>query len=297
MRINSRSLSYAGALLLAGTAALAAPAAAQASAALPPPVVPCSSSALVAAIQQANGARFAALVLSRGCDYVLTSAAAPGDGLPPITGNLVILGTGGTTISRSSSAAFRIFDVAGGRLALVNVTVANGNGAGTGGGILDNGSLVLRNVRLTGNTSGTAGGLGVGGSAQAAVSFSQLTGNSATSATGGGIENAGQLAVDHSRLAGNTAVAFGGGLITEQGATSRVTRTSVAHNSLATKGGGIANLGTTVLTLDRVVFNQAGDGGGIFNFPNGTVSLRLTLVAFNSPDNCTPQGTIRGCRN
>jgi len=71
----------------------------------------------------------------------------------------------------------------------------------------------------------------------------------------------------------------------------------VAHNSLATKGGGIANLGTTVLTLGRVVFNQAGDGGGIFNFPNGTVSLRLTLVTFNSPDNCTPQGTIRGCRN
>lgn len=62
-----------------------------------------------------------------------------------------------------------------------------------GGRILDEGSLSLRNVRLTGNTSGTAGGLGVGPTAQAAVSFSQLTGNSATSAVGGGIQNAGQL--------------------------------------------------------------------------------------------------------
>ena len=115
MRIISRSSGYASALLLAGTAALAAPAAAQASAALPgPPVVPCSSSALVAAIQQANSARFATLVLSRGCDYVLTKAVSGKDGLPPITGNLVVLGSGGTTISRSSSAAFRIFDVAAG---------------------------------------------------------------------------------------------------------------------------------------------------------------------------------------
>jgi len=27
------------------------------------------------------------------------------------------------------------------------------------------------------------------------------------------------------------------------------------------------------------------------------VTLQQTLVAFNSPDNCNPQGTIAGCRN
>jgi hypothetical protein len=42
------------------------------------------------------------------------------------------------------------------------------------------------------------------------------------------------------------------------------------------------------------VFNRAGNlGGGILNA--GTLSLRFTLVAFNSPDNCSPPGTIRGC--
>ena len=50
-----------------------------------------------------------------------------------------------------------------------------------------------------------------------------------------------------------------------------------------------------MLTGDRVVFNSAGSGGGIFN--SVTLSLRFTLVAFNSPDNCVPRGTIRGCRN
>ena len=85
MRIIARRSGYSAALLLAGTAALGAPAAARASAAAPPvTVVPCSSSALVTAIQNASmpvqmisGARPAILRLAGHCDYVLTSAAAP----------------------------------------------------------------------------------------------------------------------------------------------------------------------------------------------------------------------------
>jgi hypothetical protein len=39
-------------------------------------------------------------------------------------------------------------------------------------------------------------------------------------------------------------------------------------------------------------------GGGILSAgPLATVTLRFTLVAFNTPDNCNPQGTIAGCRN
>ena len=300
MRILSRSSGYACALLLAGTAALAMPAIAQASAALPaPPVVPCSGSALVAAIQQANSARFATLVLSRGCDYVLTKAVSGKDGLPPITGNLVVLGSGGTTISRSSSAAFRIFDVAAhARLALANLTVANGNsGNEVGGGIIDEGTLVLRNVRLTGNTAPSGGGLEVQNGAHATISFSELDGNNATGAVGGAIDSSADLVVDHSRVTGNTAHSFGGGVFTSDPGTSRITGTVVARNAAGSTGGGIVNTtgATTVLIGDRVVFNRAGSGGGIFN--GGTIQLRFTLVAFNSPDNCSPQGTIRGCRH
>jgi hypothetical protein len=300
MRIISRSPVYASALLLAGTAALAMPAAAQATAALPgPPVVPCSSSALVSAIQQANSARFATIVLSRNCNYVLTAAVSGKDGLPPVTGTLVVLGSGGTTISRSSSAAFRIFDVtAHARLTLVNLTVANGNsGNEVGGGIIDEGTLVLRNVRLTGNTAPSGAGLDVQNGAHAVISFSELDGNNATGIAGGAIDNSADLVVDHSRVTGNTAHSFGGGVFTSDPGTSRITRTVVARNVAGRTGGGIVNTtgATTVLTLDRVVFNSAGSGGGIFN--GGTIVLRFTLVAFNSPDNCSPQGTIQGCRH
>ena len=351
MRITPRSSVYAGALLLAGTAALAAPAALASAAVQPPPNVPCSSSALVAAIQHANTVGSATLLLAPGCNYVLTTAASDGDGLPPVTGSLTISGSQGTTISRSSSApAFRILHVAaGGSLTLAGVTLANGSTNNFGGGVLDLGTLALQNVKVTGSTAAFGGGLFIGTNARAAASFSEFTGNTAidtggaisaegaalalrnvklagntadsaggalftgagqtmisfSSLTGntsqgfggGAINNASQLAIDHSTLSGNTARGTeGGGLRTAVGGTSQVSRTVVTRNSAGTAGGGIANHGTTVLTLDRVVLNHATDGGGIANL-TGTVSLRFTLVAFNSPDNCTPQGTIRGCRH
>src|SRR5690242_2952097 len=353
MRMIFRPSAYASALLLAGTAALAAPAALAAAAVQPPPNVPCSSSALVAAIQHANSAGTATLLLSPGCNYVLTTAVSADDGLPTVTGNLTITGSQGTTISRSSATLFRIFHVAaGGSLTLSGVTLANGNTNNFGGAILDLGNLALRNVTVTGSTAAFGGGLFTGTNARATASFSEFTGNTAiddggaisaggaalalwhvklagntagsaggalfigpgqqqntisfSSLTGntsqgfggGAINNAGQLAIDHSTLTGNTARGTeGGGLRTAVGGTSRVSRTFVARNSAGTLGGGIANHGTTVLIGDRVVLNRATDGGGISNAPNGSVSLRFTLVAINSPDNCTPQGTIRGCRH
>jgi hypothetical protein len=299
-----RSSGYVAALLLAGTAALAAPAAAQASAALPgPAVVPCSSSDLVTAINRANSARSAVLLLSRGCNYVLTTAAAGNDGLPPVTGRIILIGGHGTQISRASAAGpFRILEVAaGGALTLANLTVANGklDGPNNGGGILDLGTLALRNVRLTGNSGGgegVGGGLFVGIGAQATISGSELDGNSG--AAGGAVFSLGSLAVNRSALARNTTPANGGAIFADAGSTTRISGTAVTRNSTGIRGGGILNVGAMALSGDRVTFNRAAvDGGGIFNAGSGTVSLRFTLVAFNTPDNCSPQGTIRGCRH
>jgi hypothetical protein len=278
-----RSLAFrAAATAVAGAAVLAMPAAAQASAAAPAPtLVPCSSSALISAIRNANSAGTATLQLARGCDYVLTRTVAEDDGLPPVTGNIVIAGGGATTISHGRGAGlFRILEVSrGGALTLVNVTVANGQLAGTdgfddeGGGILDGGTLVLRDVTLTGNSSrdGFGGGLFVDGGAHATVSDSKLDGNSASSGGfGGAIFNVGDLAVDGSVLTRNT----------------------------ADHGGGIQNQGTLTLRGGLVTFNRAAqDGGGIGNSGAGTVTLRSTVVTANTPDNCHPQGTIAGCRN
>jgi hypothetical protein len=293
--------------IVAGAAVFAAPAAAQALAAAPgPAMVPCRSDALVSAINQANRAGTATLQLARGCDYVLTRTVAEDDGLPPVTGKITIIGGPGTEISRAQSAGlFRILEVSGGALTLVNLTVANGHLAGVdgfddeGAGIRDGGTLDLRHVRLIANRNdgGFGGGLYVDGGARATISDSDLDGNSAISGFGGAVFSLGDLAIDRSALAGNTAD-NGGGVLTLLGSTTRISRTAVNGNNATTQGGGIQNQGAMMLTGDRVTFNHATRrGGGIFNLNPGTVTLQNTQVAFNSPDNCNPQGTIAGCRN
>ena len=306
--IIPRSLVVRAAGTIVATAAVlaAAPAAAQASAALPgPAMVPCTSTGLVTAIQNANNGGPATLLLARGCTYTLTTAAAGNDGLPPVTGTITLIGGHGTQISRDPTAPpFRILDVAaGGTLTLVNLTVANGKLTGDrdfGGGIQDLGALVLRNVRLTGNSvnasSSRGGGLFVDGAAQATISGSELDHNSAGG--GGAISSSGAVTIDQSTLARNTAD-FGGAIDTGTGSTTRISGTVVTGNRAGREGGGILNEGAMTLRGGLVAFNQASEvGGGILNAPAlGTVSLRFTVVAFNTPDNCFPQGTIPGCQH
>src|SRR5262249_26778071 len=117
---------------------------------------------------------------------------------------------------------------------------------------------------------------------------------------GAAIFNDGHLIVDQSTLSENTATAGSGGAIyANTGSTTVISRTVVTRNSAHLQVGAIFNTGIIVLSGDRVTLNQAslGSGGGIRNASPGTVLLRFTVVASNTPDNCSPRGTIRGCLN
>jgi hypothetical protein len=63
-------------------------------------------------------------------------------------------------------------------------------------------------------------------------------------------------------------------------------------------GGAIYNDGltaTTSLTGSVITGNTAATaGGGILN-ATGAVTLSLTVLLSNKPDNCAPEGTIAGC--
>ena len=37
--------------------------------------------------------------------------------------------------------------------------------------------------------------------------------------------------------------------------------------------------------------------GGIFAIPGSPVTLKLTLIARNAPDNCAPPSSVAGCKN
>jgi hypothetical protein len=173
------------AIVLAGAAlaAAAAPATAQAQAKLP-----CSTDALVTAIDTANSSGPARIDLRPYCTYDITAPAAATDGLPVITGDITLVGGPNTVIERSASASdpFRILDVAaGGTLSVTGISIQNGSVSGLGGGIQNAGTLKLKHVTLSGNHASNGGALANLTGATARVLNALIATNTTTSiATG-----------------------------------------------------------------------------------------------------------------
>ena len=180
---------------------------------------------LVAAITSANAAGGSNTVqLSAGCTYTLTAVNnnwyGP-DGLPAIASEMTIEGNGATIARFASAPRFRFFfvgaDIANGntsnyvspgpgRLTLTDVTLSGGlakggdsdeggGGAGMGGAIFSQGTVIIDASTLTGNTaqggaSGNpgvgAGGGGIGTDADAGGSFDSLGGGFGAGSFGGG---------------------------------------------------------------------------------------------------------------
>jgi hypothetical protein len=258
--------------------------------------VPCGAAALATAVTAANTTP-SVLRLAPSCTYLLTSA------LPQVSGHIVLLGGPATSIRRDPATPdLRLLDVAaGGRLRVWQITLLNGGTTtGPGGGVRNAGDLVLDHVTLTGNTALNDNGGALENTGTAVVAHSLLAANATRgpdgSRDGGGIHNDGTLTVFLSRFSGNIAVRDGGGVFTAAGHTTRLIQSTLASNTAANLGGGIANRGTTTLVRTLVRYNQAigttTAGGGIQNAA-GSVVLRRSLVTANSPDDCTP--SVPGC--
>ncbi|MDN3358094.1 hypothetical protein [Actinomadura sp. DC4] len=298
MSSSLRAAGGIGAAVLAGAALTMAQAPARA-AAKKVVFVPCSAPALAAAITAANVTP-TTIRLSADCTYDITTPAVIGStALPPITGNVTMIGGPSTALRRDPNIAVaRILQVnAGGRLDLEGVFVLNGiaDGAG-GGGILNNGSLVLRQDTLSGNTGPNGGAVSNGATANALISRTVISSNS-TTGSGGGVINLGSLTVSGSRLTGNTSGIDGGGIATVSGATHLI-QSTIDRNVATGTGGGIYNVATTTLSRTLVELNRAvnvGGGGGIRNVAPGVVTLSVSSVRNNTPDNCSPPNTISGC--
>ncbi|WP_197351911.1 right-handed parallel beta-helix repeat-containing protein [Streptomyces bathyalis] len=285
---------------------------------------------LVNAINRANASANAGrITLASHCTYNLTTPNNADDGLPEITGNVTISGRD-TTIRRAPSATqdFRIFHVAtGGTLNLNSLTVSNGRvgNALSGGGIANSsGTLNLNRTIVRNNLAGDGGGIANtggrtnldrstverntangfgGGIINAGNGTLRMEGGSLLRnralEIGGGLENIGGTAsLESVSVRGNTAQ-LGGGLRNVNGSTLRLRSTTVRDN-IAVNGAGISNGGTgSTVTLFRslVTRNTAiTAGGGILN-QGGQVTLTESRVIRNTPDNCSPEGSVPGCTN
>jgi hypothetical protein len=165
--------------------------------------------------------------------------------------------------------------IANGGTATINASQVNGNIApgGNGGGILNHGAMTINASTVNDNTTPTdsSGDLG-GGGGIANLNITALT----------GAADSGVLTITLSQVNGNTGTGHGGGIL-EDGVT--------ANDALGLPGGPLT------LKLSQVTGNAAGFGGGIYASTGSPVTLKVTLIAKNTPDNCEPLGSISGCRN
>jgi hypothetical protein len=243
------------ALLVAAPAASAAP-------------IPCTTTALVDAIDAANVAPDATTIeLAAGCTYTLTTAvggAGGPTGLPTISSPVIVQGNGATLRRDPAAPEFRLLRVGAGSLRLEDATLTGGTVAGSngnGGAIhanCDAVALELRRVVLSGNAAGL----------------------------GGALSSCAPLSVEESLLVGNTAD-LGGALVVEPGVAgdSEVVNSTFSDNRTLVNTGSAVFVFPGVRTLLRhttIAGNQSAVAGGAVI---GAI-LRNTILADNVPDNC-----------
>ncbi|HXT35745.1 MAG TPA: Ig-like domain repeat protein, partial [Chloroflexota bacterium] len=176
-----------------------------------------------------------------------------------LTQDVMIDGTG-QAVTISGGGAVQVLSIASGTAVNLNkLTITNGSGNPSGGGITNAGTLTVTNSTFSGNTAGVS--------------------------NGGGIDNEGTLTVASSTFTGNSA--FRGGAIYSSSGPLTVTNSTFTGNSVGVGGTGGAldmNAGSATLTNVTMAGNTAAGGGGIYN--NAVVAVTNSIVAQNTGGDC-----------
>jgi hypothetical protein len=261
--------------------------------------VPCSASALIAAINAANAAGGGTISLARDCTYQLSGIdngnPNTGDNALPVVKTTITINGRNTSIADDGSARIFQVDAPNGNLTLNGLMLTGGFNTFAGGAIFNNeATLTLNGGVVTGNAAPAGGGIASGTNKPGPVGTTtlnntQVTDNLAFAAGGGGIINhAGTLTLNSSVVSGNSAPG-GGGIASGKGNPdsgeslivlnkSRVDD-NTAFGGAEGGGGGIANGGTLVSNNSEIAGNTApgGAGAGLLNHGD-SATLNKTMV-------------------
>ena len=187
----------------------------------------------------------------------------------------------------------------GATLTLKNLAIDKGNGGGSGGAIVNNGTLAISNCTIMKSTapSGMNGGA-ISNLGTLTVSNSTFSGNSAGADGGGIFNNGGTLTVTNSTFSSNGAGSSGGGIYNSGAAT--ITNSTFSGNTSASGGGAIFHASGT-LSVSNSTISGNGDssaGGGIDNAAaGGSVSIGKSILSGNTNGNCAGSSVTNGGLN
>ena len=197
--------------------------------------------------------------------------------------NLTINGGTGVTVTRASgSPVFRIFTINSGRtVTLSALTISNGatTSGQSGGGILNNGTLTLTGVIITGNSAGQAGGIGNNGNLTA--NQCSITNNTATNDSGIGTTS-GTVMLNNCTISGNSANGQTTALRNQDAAVT------LTNCTLSGTGTGLLNLATSGRSASITLVNSTVSGGSVSTFAfsgagSTPIILKNTILNNASP--------------
>jgi hypothetical protein len=148
----------------------------------------------------------------------------------------------------------------GGALSMVNCTVTNNIADGVGGGIASwDGTLSVSNSTVSGNqaTGTQSRGGGIFNDGSAVLTNVTVNGNTAID-DGGGIHNQDPMTMTNATISGNTA-GYGGGLLHTDAYTLTIINSTIASNTVTTGSagpGGIQNYGIVTFRNTVLAYNQ-----------------------------------------
>ena len=244
-----------------------------------------------------------------------------------INKDMTINGPGASSLTLSGNNASRVFNISAGTASISGVTVSNGYGDPSGGGIYNRGTLTVTNCTISANKAGSSsnvsgggiyndgtltvtnctisankasvtdgslgGGIYNGVNGMLTITNSTISGNSASASigVGGGINNDGNLTITNSTISGNSAMGFAGwgGGIHNNGYLT-IMNSTISGNSaigIAGEGGGIANWRLLAVTNSTISGNTADESGGGIYIFWGTATLTNSTLSGNS---CTLGG-------
>lgn len=181
--------------------------------------------------------------------------------------------------NRATRAAIYI----SGTLTATGSTIADNSVVEAGGGLLIDGSAILRNSSITGNVvaDGSGGGICVTRLGRLEMQGGMIAGNRAEAENryGGGLANAGSAELTDVEVRRNTAYVAGG--LWNDGGSLKIVRGSLQANR-ASAAGGLLNDGGTVTVEDLTVEeNAARVAGAGISSNGGTASLTGVTISNN----------------
>ncbi len=215
------------------------------------------------------------------------SSITLGTYLPPITGNVDIIGPGQGALTIDGNQNHQLFIIDGATVSLNSLTISGGISATGGAGIYARSSskVSISHSTVSGNSTFYGGGIFANSGSTVSLYSSTVSENTATK--GGGISavDSSIVSLTNSTVSNNTA-SWGGGIYAESSSVN-LANSTVSNNSASSSGGGISVKTSSSLSLTNstVSSNSAAGGGGIYAYYGSSVSLANSTVSSNSAYN------------